>query len=173
MIFVSHKFPQFILLSGAKDYGYPPTAHGMFPREGADLALYFYGKSNKALTKQLTTEIDARKLINETKPVKVFIRDAIKERIRLVSICGRCSYVVAIVISLLNICSMTTPYQRTWPQAMAQLAQPSAAVDAMSLLGQLVDEIWHLAGDKSHDVSWYTKRASLAYIYKVCSIESI
>lgn len=29
----------------------------------------------------------------------------------------------------------------------------------------LSDEIWYLAGDKSVDTSWYTKRASLAAVY--------
>jgi ubiquinone biosynthesis protein COQ9 len=32
-------------------------------------------------------------------------------------------------------------------------------------LGLLSDEIWFLAGDKSVDGSWYTKRASLSGIY--------
>jgi len=62
---------------------------------------------------------------------------------------------------------MTAVYQSTWPQAMGLMTHPSAAGDALTNLGQLVDDIWYLAGDKSHDMSWYTKRAELAFIYKV------
>ena len=32
-------------------------------------------------------------------------------------------------------------------------------------LNALSDEIWYLAGDRTVDFSWYTKRASLAAIY--------
>ena len=31
-----------------------------------------------------------------------------------------------------------------------------------------VDAIWHAAGDRSADFSWYTKRATLAFIYSTC-----
>ena len=62
---------------------------------------------------------------------------------------------------------MTSEYQDSWPEAMGLLSHPNAAGDAFKLLGQLVDDIWYCAGDKSHDMNWYTKRASLAFIYKV------
>jgi hypothetical protein len=31
---------------------------------------------------------------------------------------------------------------------------------------QLVDSLWHFAGDKSTDMNWYSKRLSLLAIYK-------
>lgn len=62
---------------------------------------------------------------------------------------------------------MTAEYQDSWHEAMALLAYPNTAPDALRLLAHLVDDIWHLAGDKSHDTSWSTKRASIAFIYKV------
>lgn len=50
----------------------------------------------------------------------------------------------------------------------------------MSLLGNipaslqelhaLSDEIWYLAGDRTVDFSWYTKRASLATVYATSEI---
>ena len=45
------------------------------------------------------------------------------------------------------------------------MAQPSAAVVGCRQLAFVVDEIWHAAGDKSTDTSWYTKRALLAGVY--------
>jgi ubiquinone biosynthesis protein COQ9 len=35
----------------------------------------------------------------------------------------------------------------------------------MGELARLVDEMWFLAGDKSVDFSWYTKRATLSAVY--------
>lgn len=34
-----------------------------------------------------------------------------------------------------------------------------------SELARLSDEIWFLAGDDSHDMDWYTKRAILSGVY--------
>lgn len=45
------------------------------------------------------------------------------------------------------------------------MAQPSYVPDSLKELAMLSDEIWFLAGDKSVDPSWYTKRASLSMIY--------
>jgi ubiquinone biosynthesis protein COQ9 len=45
------------------------------------------------------------------------------------------------------------------------MAQPSYAPASLKELALLADEIIFLAGDKSVDPSWYTKRASLSTIY--------
>lgn len=45
------------------------------------------------------------------------------------------------------------------------MAQPSYAPASIKELAMLADEIWFLAGDKTVDSSWYTKRASLSMIY--------
>ena len=45
------------------------------------------------------------------------------------------------------------------------MAQPSNIPPSLHELAALSDEIWFLAGDKSVDSSWYTKRASLSTIY--------
>lgn len=45
------------------------------------------------------------------------------------------------------------------------MAQPSCVTTSVHELFLLADEIWYLAGDKSVDVSWYTKRAILSAIY--------
>ncbi len=48
---------------------------------------------------------------------------------------------------------------RSW---LAWLALPNHAVLAVRLLYRTVDEIWHTVGDRSTDLSYYTKRATLA-----------
>ena len=45
------------------------------------------------------------------------------------------------------------------------MGQPSNVAMSLTHLAKIVDEIWHLAGDKSADMNWYTKRASLAGVY--------
>ena len=39
------------------------------------------------------------------------------------------------------------------------------ALQGLKQLGQFVDDIWFYAGDRSIDMSWYSKRATLAAIY--------
>lgn len=40
------------------------------------------------------------------------------------------------------------------------------APESLCLALELVDGLWHFAGDKATDVNWYTKRLSLLAIYK-------
>jgi ubiquinone biosynthesis protein COQ9 len=50
-------------------------------------------------------------------------------------------------------------------RALAWLALPMNAAMAARTLAATVDAIWHAAGDKSADFSWYTKRGILAGVY--------
>lgn len=50
-------------------------------------------------------------------------------------------------------------------QALAILAMPKHFAPSLYELALLSDEIHFLAGDKSVDTSWYTKRAGLSAIY--------
>ncbi|KAI0012401.1 ubiquinone biosynthesis protein COQ9 [Xylariaceae sp. FL0662B] len=52
-----------------------------------------------------------------------------------------------------------------WQEALAIMAQPSYIPASLRELGSLADEILYLAGDKSVDPSWYTKRGALSVIY--------
>ena len=50
-------------------------------------------------------------------------------------------------------------------RALAWLALPGNARLAIACTARTVDAIWHAAGDRSADFSWYTKRAILAAVY--------
>lgn len=50
-------------------------------------------------------------------------------------------------------------------RAVSVLALPGHARQAAACTARTVDSIWYAAGDRSADVSWYTKRAILAAIY--------
>ena len=47
---------------------------------------------------------------------------------------------------------MTAPYVHRWPEAVALMMQPQNLPNTMKDLGELMDEMWHIAGDRSVDV---------------------
>ncbi|KAK2612140.1 Ubiquinone biosynthesis protein coq9, mitochondrial [Conoideocrella luteorostrata] len=57
-----------------------------------------------------------------------------------------------------------------WQEALAIMAQPSHVPSSLKELALLSDEILHLAGDKSVDSSWYSKRASLSTTYSASEL---
>jgi ubiquinone biosynthesis protein COQ9 len=50
-------------------------------------------------------------------------------------------------------------------RALSWLAIPTNAPRAIRITAATVDTIWHAAGDKASDFSWYTKRGILAGVY--------
>lgn len=56
-------------------------------------------------------------------------------------------------------------YREAIRRAIAVLALPPHARLAAVCTARTVDSIWHAAGDRSADFSWYTKRAILAGVY--------
>ena len=50
-------------------------------------------------------------------------------------------------------------------RALGVLAMPGQAARAARCTARTVDTIWHAAGDRSADFSWYTKRAILTGVY--------
>ena len=60
---------------------------------------------------------------------------------------------------------LMTPYIEKWPQAMALGLKPQNLTTTLGQLHSISDEIWYLAGDKSKDYNWYTKRALLTNVY--------
>jgi ubiquinone biosynthesis protein COQ9 len=57
------------------------------------------------------------------------------------------------------------PYKEAVRRAIAVLSLPRNARAAAACTSRTVDSIWHAAGDRSADFSWYTKRAILTAIY--------
>ena len=50
-------------------------------------------------------------------------------------------------------------------RALGRLAGSGQTRRLAAVQGRTVDAIWYGAGDRSADFSWYTKRASLGYVY--------
>jgi ubiquinone biosynthesis protein COQ9 len=57
------------------------------------------------------------------------------------------------------------PHKEAIRRAVALLALPSHVRLAAACTARTVDAIWHAAGDRSADFSWYTKRAILTAVY--------
>jgi ubiquinone biosynthesis protein COQ9 len=57
------------------------------------------------------------------------------------------------------------PHKEAIRRALAQFALPGHAARAASTTARTVDAMWHAAGDRSADFSWYTKRAILAAVW--------
>src|SRR5579872_6649867 len=57
------------------------------------------------------------------------------------------------------------PFKEAVRRALVALAMPGHARKAVGCTARTVDSIWHAAGDRSSDFSWYTKRAILAGVY--------
>jgi ubiquinone biosynthesis protein COQ9 len=57
------------------------------------------------------------------------------------------------------------PHKEAIRRAVAILALPRNAGAAAATAARTVDAIWHAAGDRSADFSWYTKRAILTAVY--------
>lgn len=70
--------------------------------------------------------------------------------------------VQAIIVQRLT---MSRPHKEAIRRAVAVLALPGNARTAAAITARTVDAIWHAAGDRSADFSWYTKRAILTGVY--------
>ncbi|MGH7057423.1 MAG: COQ9 family protein [Acetobacteraceae bacterium] len=57
------------------------------------------------------------------------------------------------------------PHREAARRALAALARLGAGNAAACIAARTADSIWHAAGDRATDFSWYTKRASLSAIY--------
>ena len=57
------------------------------------------------------------------------------------------------------------PHREGIRRALAILALPGNVALAARCTARTVDAIWHAAGDRAADFSWYTKRATLAAVY--------
>jgi ubiquinone biosynthesis protein COQ9 len=57
------------------------------------------------------------------------------------------------------------PYKEAIRRALAVMALPQNARVAAQATTRTIDAIWHAAGDRSANFSWYTKRAALTAIY--------
>ncbi|XP_036423982.1 ubiquinone biosynthesis protein COQ9, mitochondrial isoform X2 [Colossoma macropomum] len=136
------------IAAGAETLGLSAASAGMFNNGAGDLVLHFVGQCNVQLAEILAEEHNQVQLGQaEKKKTADFLRHAVETRLR-----------------------MLIPYIDTWPQAMSLLLLPHNIPESLKHLSALVDDIWYYAGDRSTDMSWYTRRAALTGIYNTTEL---
>ncbi|KAI7868359.1 COQ9-domain-containing protein [Spinellus fusiger] len=130
---------------GAASLNYPSVAHGVFPKGGASLVDAFL----KECRQQFIVSAEERKNTGQLEGYTV------NEKVKMLTMMR---------LALLK------PYAQQWPEALSIMALPSNVGMSLGHLAELVDDIYFYAGDKSPDMGWYTKRASLAAIYSATEL---
>jgi ubiquinone biosynthesis protein COQ9 len=131
---------RFSLEEACKLLDLPPTAHGLFPRGEVDLIAHFVDTSNAALAAKAGP-------MNESESMRDRLKRVTRERL-----------------------AMVLPFEQSWSQALKTLALPSNALVGAQLLHSISDEILHVSGDQSTDLSWYSKRAGLSLAYAAAEL---
>ncbi len=116
--------------------GDPDDAPLLFSGGAADMVETFIDLTDR----RMAGAIDAPALATKKLPARV--RDIIAGRLRLIQ-----------------------PHKDAVRHALAVMASPRDPGLAVRCTARTVDEIWHLAGDRAADFTWYTKRAILTGVY--------
>ncbi|MBV8096409.1 MAG: COQ9 family protein [Acetobacteraceae bacterium] len=125
------------LRAALKDIGeYPDDADLLFPRGAADMVEAYFDWADRRM------EDGAAKLNLAAMRVPERVRAVMALRLQ-----------------------QNRPYKEAVRRAYSLLMLPQNTAVAAACTARTVDAIWHAAGDKAADFSWYTKRAILAGIY--------
>ncbi|GMH41218.1 hypothetical protein BSKO_09128 [Bryopsis sp. KO-2023] len=130
----------------AKDMGLSRAASSIVSEGPASLILRFISKSNAKALRILEVQSTEMKKLNLAERLSRSLR------VRL---------------------ELNVPFIERTPQAMKILANPSRTPKAGQLLHEYIDEVWHINGDRSMDMTWYLKRTALCGIYAAAEIHML
>lgn len=154
----THGFTATALVNGAHDAGYLDVSANLFPAGAFSLVKYHLVTQRLALGKKGSAypaeePTDVLENVRALTLRRLRANEPIIHRWQEVGepMPEAISYVVAQWLTVLK--------------ALAILAMPKHIPESLRELALLSDEIHFLAGDKSVDTSWYTKRAGLSAIY--------
>lgn len=137
----SSGFSKDALVKGAESMGWTAASHGICQRGPIELVEYFVTTSTQKLQLGLKPEFKEYHSLTSLKTT---------------------AKIKSLVIDRLE---MTKPFIQHWPQAVSLMVLPQNSMNTFEQLGELVDEMWFLAGDNSLDLNWYSKRMLLAGVY--------
>lgn len=138
----THGFTTEALTLGAKVAGYRDISTNLFPKGAFELIRYHLVSQRLALG-------DRVQFPDEPLAVGRKVRSLVLGRLRA------------------NVETGVVPH---WQGALGHMSLAENIPASLSELGKLSDEMWFLAGDAAVDVSWYTKRSSLASVYAATEI---
>ncbi|CAF3733801.1 unnamed protein product [Rotaria socialis] len=127
--------------AGIKKCNQPETAEGLF-YNSYDLVDHFMRDSNAKMTAYMNDMANKEDIDGNR-----LLLEGLKYRLKLV-----------------------IPYADTWEQALAQKGLPPNAKRAWKSLLDLANNAWFSIGDTATDMKWYTKRISIATIYRSAEI---
>jgi len=137
-----HGWSSAALEAAARKMSLSPSVTGILARREGELVEYFIAHCNKQLLREMQAMHEDGRL-SQLGSTRARLAAALKMRLQ-----------------------MLEPYIDSWPQALSIAIQPSNAASSLGLLGQMVDDVWAVAGgDKSTDYNYYTKRGLLAGVY--------
>lgn len=113
----------------------PALARGVCPRGAVDLALAFHRAGDDAMVRRLAAADLAALRFRDR------VARAVRYRLEAV------------------------PDREIVRRGVTLFALPTHAAEGAKAVWGTVDRIWETLGDKSDDVNWYTKRATLAGVY--------
>ena len=138
----NHGWSETSLRMAISELGLSEACLSLFPLGGVEIALHYDQSLNDQLEDMMAQQQDDRLPGSDPPPIAHFLKDAIKTRLEL-----------------------QLPYYDHWAEALALCVNPKAAPKATKQFAHLVDDIWFYAGDKSTDINWYTRRATVAAVY--------
>ena len=138
----NHGWSETSLKHGIADLKLSDACISMFELGGVEIALHYDKSLNDELEDMMAQQLNDRIPESEPPPTVHFLKDAIKTRLEL-----------------------QLPFYEQWAEALALVLSPKVVPRATEQFVHLIDDIWFYAGDKSTDINWYTRRASVAAVY--------
>ena len=138
----NHGWSDTALKHGIADLELSDACISMFQLGGVEIALHYDKTLNEELEDMMAQQQDERLPETEPPPIAHFLKDAIKTRLEL-----------------------QLPFFDRWAEALALVVSPKVVPRATEQFAHLIDDIWFYAGDKSTDINWYTRRATVAAVY--------
>lgn len=131
------------LRAGLAALGEPPeTARNLFPGGPVDLFEAWCDLADREMEQAASGPEGLRAGLGEGLGLTARVRALVALRLRLLR-----------------------PHREALRRGLALLAASGQPGAAARITARTVDSIWHAAGERATDFSWYTKRASLAAIY--------
>jgi len=139
----THGWSMAAVKAAVQRLGYPAVTAGLIDSPD-QLVMHHIKSSNKKLDAWMETEVANLTQGGQRLPIFKFVRSCIVQRL-----------------------SMNIPLLQAglWTEGVARVCQsPSGVCQGVEAWQEVCDDIWWRAGDNSHDMSWYTKRMSLAAV---------
>ncbi len=135
------------LHAGAEQAGFQSVTAGLINNGPVELIRRHMEVCDAKLEDIMLKEVEAKKKEGDRVRVRPFCRKMVEQRLRMNADLVKCG---------------------RWAEAVAVMAKPDSFPGYLEVELRLMDAIWHHCDlSPTNDINWYTKRISLAVMYKV------